>query len=650
MSRSVDTILWNDTANDLTLRKAELEEGEWTKRPPQTIKAKTRIAFGAKNAHYLRGTEGTVVYRSPNNGLVSWFFENPELGSSTFTLGYAGDVRAARSGDENGDHVTQTVTVEPQPQPNYRRTTRVMQQIKTVVYLMLENRSLDHVLGWLYDGDVPSHFYPGGFSSFDGASTSNSNTVDRTAYSQTRGIVGAKHPLRVTGFDPYEPMPHVKTQLYGSGNHSWDDEPSMSGFASDYASAPELTSHPGQVMGCFTADQLPILNGLAKHFAVSDRWFCSMPTQTDPNRAFSVCGTSLGAEVNDDIHQRTFIDATTIFNALGNVGRSWGLYWQMDNPKVAGTHASLLGPWTPFTSYYFSQLTGAPNGKVEKYDEFLEDLANGNAPDFCYLEPFWGGGKGTDDDDSKNFFGMQGNDYHPPAWLGPGEASLNALYERLIHSPQWKDMLFIITFDEHGGTYDHVPPPKTVPPDKHRGKSGFAFERLGVRVPTILISPYIQPKTVFRAPPGHHFDHTSVLATLLKWAGVEPSSAGLGARTAVAPTFEGVLSDTRRTDPPPRFQVPSSYAGQGGGVGTWHVGDLPTEDFEPTPWPEYRKLCEDEGVSNEEFLRRVRQLFTGRRRAARRGGSLLARIWLALLRLLERLGLLRGRSQRRGRG
>ncbi len=119
------------------------------------------------------------------------------------------------------------------------------------------------------------------------------------------------------------------------------------------------------------------------------------------------------------------------------------------------------------------------------------------------------------------------------------------MYHAIRQGPQWNETLFVVTFDEHGGTYDHRPPPKTINPGSQRGTSGFNFDRLGVRVPTILVSPFVEAGTVFRAPDAsaHPFDHTSLLKTLLMWAGVDPASAGMGARMPVAPTFEGVLAD-----------------------------------------------------------------------------------------------------------
>jgi phospholipase C len=151
---------------------------------------------------------------------------------------------------------------------------------------------------------------------------------------------------------------------------------------------------------------------------------------------------------------------------------------------------------------------------------------------------------------------------------GSPESDLNTLFEALKNSKQWERMLFVVTFDEHGGTWDHVPPPKTVTPDARVSKSGFAFDRLGVRVPTLLISPYVRPGTVFRAPSDakQDFDHTSFIATWLKWAGIDPAQAGMGQRVATAPTFEAVLTRQPHTNRP-EFTVPPDYAHQGGGTG-----------------------------------------------------------------------------------
>ena len=144
------------------------------------------------------------------------------------------------------------------------------------------------------------------------------------------------------------------------------------------------------------------------------------------------------------------------------------------------------------------------------------------------------------------------------------------MYEALSsNAALWAKTLLVVTFDEHGGLYDHVDPGwGAVQPDAHVGPDGFEFDRYGVRVPTILASPWIAEGTVFRAPADspHPFDHCSLIATILKWQGVDPATAGLGARVAVAPTFETALNDTARNDIPRFNSLPPGYASQNDGV------------------------------------------------------------------------------------
>ena len=218
----------------------------------------------------------------------------------------------------------------------------------------------------------------------------------------------------------------------------------------------------------------------------------------------------------------------------------------------------------------------APNsrGRVAPYQDLLTALRQGDdIPSFCYVEPYWGWGVGLPD--GSDYVGFQGNDYHPPTWVGPAEWDLNELYVALTNSRQWERMLVIITFDEHGGTFDHVAPARAVNPDGKIGPSGFRFERMGVRVPTILVSPFVTPRTVFRAPNGSSavFDHTSIISTVLGWAGTDPSFiTAMGKRAAAAPRFDGVLAPTRVQGTAPRFVVTAHYQHQGGPKGAHNLG------------------------------------------------------------------------------
>ncbi len=296
-------------------------------------------------------------------------------------------------------------------------------------------------------------------------------------------------------------------------------------------------------MQTYTPDQLPVLNGLAKAYAISDRWFSSVPSQTDCNRGFIGAGTSEGYTDNEYFEE--WYDSTTIWNYLYEKGVSWKIYHQDE----------WLG-FECYTKHLFKQLWDYIDDSkwFPKMSQFYAEAANGSLPTFSFLEPAW----------YESYLG-NGNDYHPPGNLLPGEQFLLQVFNSLTsNKTAWNDTLLVVTFDEHGGCLDHVSPPwqamppwgTTTPPDQYL-QHGFKFDRYGVRVPALLISPRIQAQTVFRSEkdwpvsPYTPYDHTSIIATLLKWQGYDPAAAGLGQRVANAPTFENVITlETPRTDIP----------------------------------------------------------------------------------------------------
>jgi phospholipase C len=451
----------------------------------------------------------------------------------------------------------------------------MQEKIDHVVLLMLENRSLDNVLGWLYADHQPQHFVGADTTpTYQGLQTGNySNRYKDRVISATKGTIGATghdgvppQPMRVTGFDPGEEYEHVNQQLFGTPDQPTTRNPpfgtpaGMAGFAYDYDASYETWEQLDQIMEAYSPAQLPILNGLAGAYSVSDAWYSSVPTQTNPNRAFSLCGTSLG-RVNNTWDAVEQFSTKTIWNALPT-STSWGIYYH-----------DIWDSGQCYTQYTFPNCNDAlAQGEVEPIATFYDKAKNGLLPRFSYLEPKWGYGKGKLDGSGfycgevfGKKYGSQGNDYHPPTWMGPGETFVNQVYEALVANVKaWQRTLLVITFDEHGGTYDHVDPGwGAVAPDDNRGPDGFAFDRYGVRVPTLLVSPWVQAGTVFRsANPKLKFDHTSLIATILAWCGVAPENAGLGARAAAAPTFDWVLADQPRQDVP-TFTVPDGYADQG---------------------------------------------------------------------------------------
>jgi phospholipase C len=450
----------------------------------------------------------------------------------------------------------------------------MLDRIQHVVFLMLENRSFDNAVGYAYrgPGDEPKHHIPGlapGEPVFDGLGWQDTKKLANplvvggsTRYVPPSPGVGA---MNVPSWDPHEDFNPVTNQLFGSPEPPVPGtKPDMKGFLADYASQwkppfdTDQLRQIEQVMQMHTPADLPILNGLARFYALSDRWFSSVPSETNPNRAFSLAGTSMGRADNGPLALDRF-HTDTIFNVLSELGRSdWRIFWEDVFPPVVGI-------W-PYTRDIF------PNLQPSEFDEhflgmeqFFTLAETGRLPLLSYLEPRWTLMEGS--------VGFQGDDYHPPGDCTPGEALLARVYRAVTADrAAWEKTLLIVTFDEHGGTYDHVSPPwKAMPPWGHEQPGfpleyDFGFDRFGVRVPALLISPWVEKETIFRSGTDVPFDHTSVLATLLKWDRVEGDPRMMGQRTACAPTFEKVLTrSTPRTDnffdpkPPPPLGTVVQY-------------------------------------------------------------------------------------------
>jgi len=321
--------------------------------------------------------------------------------------------------------------------------------------------------------------------------------------------------------------------------------------------------------GNYTLAQLPVINSLAEQYGVSDAWHSSVPTQTNPNRAFSMIGTSKGMNNNAWYPYNDIYKGDTFLNVLQEKGKkSWGLYYH-----------DIWHDKKCFTEYTFPALSNA-GGHIATIDHFFLDAHLGRLKNFTYIEPKWG------------ISTRPGNDYHPPTDVYAGERFLWDVYTALYSSPQWKEMLFIVTFDEHGGTYDHVAPTwDAIPPDDHIGDYKFGFNLYGARVPTLLISRFVKPGTVFRASSGT-LDHTSFINTFLRWAGVDVNSNefDLGKRMPEAPHFDDVLFPTPVNDAKLDVKVPASAA-----------PPKSADIFDGVPFPAIRAITRDS--KNEEEMK-----------------------------------------------
>jgi phospholipase C len=378
-----------------------------------------------------------------------------------------------------------------------------MADIQHVVVLMLENRSFDCMLGRLYPNDP----------NFIGLTLNESNTYADGVFPVWNDPGMTPETAHIPKPDPGELFNDMNMQLFGDAGRG-PNPPGMIGFAENYAQQrPSSDGIPRarDVMHYFTPEQVPVISTLARAFGVSDCWHASAPCQTWPNRFFAHTGTALG-----HVDNHTFpipFPAESLFYRLEKGDKTWRVYFH-DMPQ-----ASLLGDIWLYAPFHF-----------RGFGQFLADAHVGALPNYSFIEPRYF----TD-----LFLNNIPNDEHPPHNVVYGEQLIAAVYNAVRSSPCWKQTLLIITYDEHGGCFDHVPPPPAVPPDGN-SQYGFGFDSYGVRVPAVIISPYIPPGSRVRPPGQTPFDHASIISTVR--ALFLPADSPLTQRDAVAPTLLPSLS------------------------------------------------------------------------------------------------------------
>jgi phospholipase C len=433
----------------------------------------------------------------------------------------------------------------------------VRSNVKHIVYYMLENRSFDHVVGWLHAANAPGLHIIGPDGPYKGASTKISNIDPATNQpvhlsKYAGGKLSPKLDLEIFDYDPYHDLSDTLRQFFYEYRDGYNQRatPDMGGFVWNNGNE--------RVMLTYTPTQLPVLNGLAGDFAISDEWFCSLPASTDANRAFSLTGSSMG-EANNFMSPPQYIywpeqpHRPSIFKLLWCNGiTNWRIYNSTQWQNQVFTYELFLKGQIPTVDA--AMAAGTLPLPIEPVANFYADATTGNLPQFSLIEPVWIGGTGT-------------TSYHPGADLVLGERQLNQVYQSIADGPGWENTMLVITFDEHGGIFDHVAPPYAERPWPHDVNDGFHYDLLGPRVPTIVISPFIEPKTVFRSTTPVAYDSTSFMATLLQWFGIPRERWFMGDRTQHAPSFEGVLTrSTPRTDKPtytPPFDVNYPPTGPG---------------------------------------------------------------------------------------
>lgn len=392
---------------------------------------------------------------------------------------------------------------------------------------MLENRSFDQMLGYLsLDGGRPE---------VDGLTTDAArfaNALHDCDGDVVRQIRPA--PLPDTAFldDPGHHITQVKTQLWGSqvdmppGVTLPDaPEPTMSGFVDDFRRVldtrdgldpdscdpvpPDRLARIAEIMGYHQARQVPAFDLLATEFAVCDRWFSSYPGNTWVNRTIAKTGRAGRQADGEPITDNDMPgDERAFVRLLNEYGVSWAWYAQ-DVPSVACVD----------TAVALQNL-----GRLRGTQRFLTDAATGNLPAVCWVDPnFVDVGPASDDlkllgqqlgwnDDVWVNFPDTANDDHPPTDVTHGQDMVFQVFWALFNSPSWERTMLVVTYDEHGGFADHVPPPRTAP----QAAEGPTFSWLGARVPALVVSPHVG-----RGLASHRtFDHTSILKTIFTRFGI----------------------------------------------------------------------------------------------------------------------------------
>ena len=337
--------------------------------------------------------------------------------------------------------------------------------VDTIVIMMLENRSFDHYFQDAPSAGIDVEVAPADFANPD----------------LTRSAFRCSVTRRCASSDPDHSWPAVHAQIDGG---------KMDGFVTSNDATHE-TPIPGipldmmkgnRAMGYYTEDDIPFTYWLAKQFAIGDHYHASVPGPTWPNRMYLYGASSFGRTDNSFPEN---VEAT-LMDYLTTRGVEWKIYRSE----------------TPCYGIFPDRIIEAiAQRRVVDLSEFTTDAKKGTLPPVVFIDA------GFSISDANSY---TQEDEHPPGMMQFGQRATAGIVNTLMESPQWKRSAMFITYDEHGGLFDHVVPPKACPPDDRPAENagpGEAFDELGIRVPFIVVSPWAKKNFV-----GHHvYDHTSIV-------------------------------------------------------------------------------------------------------------------------------------------
>jgi phospholipase C len=434
-----------------------------------------------------------------------------------------------------------------------------LRQIKHVVVVMMENRSFDHMLGYLSlpgaDGVVPNPEINGlsGPEVNFNVGPDGSTRVPITVFDADGNAVQRTGEALRKSLDP-DHSPHgVAIQV---GEKQGDVYP-MDGFVRAFVESRNPADEIGRdlwivPMGYYTAKDLPTYDFLARHYCVCDNWHASIPGDTWPNRLYSLAATNAESQHKDFFDRiKERLGGTPAGNApifdvqafTHHLADSQWRWYSHDPATLRAADGSYRDPhnglmrdnFAYFDRKKLSFLTTALETPIVGHDSFLDDAAKGELRDVSWIDP--------------NFIDLSildpdSNDDHPPTDIRAGQAFILEVYDALVRSPNWDDTLLVVVYDEHGGFYDHVSPPLI--------DDGSGYPSLGVRVPAMVVGP-----RVGNAVCHETLDHTVLIKTILTRFADQADDAirAMGTRVQNARHLGIVLQDAPRGDIPAHDEV-----------------------------------------------------------------------------------------------
>ncbi|KAJ5273623.1 hypothetical protein N7478_008748 [Penicillium angulare] len=418
-------------------------------------------------------------------------------------------------------------------------------KIKYVVVLEMENRSFDNLLGGQTLKGLENPINNGPFCNPYNVTDDGQGIVCSQAKDMDSILDDPDHTVTGNNIEFYGTFTPDNDAI-----SSGELTASQKGFVSEQlrmydGTDVNRTKLAQEVINYYTEDQLPVLTSLVQNYITFNHWHSDLPGPTAPNRAYVLSGTSAGHGTNDDAFDsdKHGLTQRSIFQQLSETNRTWKNYITDPAEQMAD---ALFFDWT---------YTSDNQGLAAPLPDFYTDAASGHLPDFSFIEP--------------SCCGVGTNSMHPTGLVSDGEGLIRDVYNALRASPAWNETLLLLTFDETGGFHDHVPPPLAPRPDDltytEKAPNGenytFSFDRLGGRVPTLLISPWVGKGLVEQKGTNSDGETVSYSASsLLRTLGYLWEFDPFTPRVSGAASFDHLIQRTKRTDTPASLPSPSPFS------------------------------------------------------------------------------------------